>query len=61
MKKKKGENELFFRQFQQTIKEKYGVMADEMLSFFDDFALFFEEQHLPVTDFSKQHIDTSTG
>ena len=57
MKKKKGENELFFSEFQQTIKEKYGVMADEMLSFFDDFALFFEEQHLPVTDFSKKHID----
>jgi hypothetical protein len=57
VKKKKGENELFFREFQQTIKEKYGVMADEMLSFFDDFALFFEEQHLPVTELSKKHID----
>ena len=32
-------------------------MADDMLSFFDDLAMFFTEQHIPVTDFSKKHID----
>ena len=57
MNKKKVENERFFGEFEQTIKEKYGAMADDMLSFFDDLTLFFTEQHIPVTDFSKKHID----
>jgi hypothetical protein len=58
---KKIENERFFGEFEQTIKEKYGAMADDMLSFFDDLAMFFTEQHIPVTDFSKKHIDLLMG
>jgi hypothetical protein len=54
---KKIENERFFGEFEQTIKVKYGAMADDMLSFFDDLTLFFTEQHIPVTEFSKKHID----
>lgn len=58
---KKIENERFFSEFEQTIKEKYGAMADDMLSFFDDLTMFFAEQHIPVTDFSKKHIDLLMG
>lgn len=54
---KKMANERFFSKFEQTLKEKYGAMAADMLEFFNDFAMFFTEQKIPVTDFSKKHID----
>jgi hypothetical protein len=57
MNKKKVENERFFGEFEQTIKEKYGVMADDMLDFFDDFTMFFTEQKIPLRTFAKEHIN----
>ena len=57
----KGErmdNETIFEEFENTIEMKYGHMAEDMLSFFDEFTIFFEEENLDVARFTKKEIDT---
>lgn len=54
---KKMENERFFGKFEQTLKEKYGAMAPDMLEFFDDFTMFFTEEKIPIRTFAKEHIN----
>lgn len=61
MKAKTIDNETLFEEFEQTLEEKYGHMAEEMLTFFDDFTSFFTEQNLSVTKFTKKHIDQLMG
>jgi len=57
----KGErmdNETIFEEFGDIIEAKYGHMAEDMLSFFDEFTIFFEEENLGVARFTKKKIDT---
>ena len=61
LRKNKGEmmdNITIFEEFEDIIEAKYGHMAEDMLSFFDEFTIFFEEENLDVARFSKKKIDT---
>lgn len=57
----KGEmmdNETLFEEFEDIIEAKYGYMAEDMLSFFNEFTIFFEDENLDVARFTKKEIDT---
>lgn len=51
-------NEQLFEEFEDVIEAKYGHMAEDMLSFFDELTIFFEEENLDVNKFTKKQIDT---
>lgn len=64
LRENKGEmmdNVTIFEEFEDIIEEKYGHMAEDMLSFFDEFTIFFEEENLDVARFTKKEIDTLIG
>ncbi len=52
------DNETIFEEFEDIIEVKYGHMAEDMLSFFNEFTIFFEEENLDVNKFTKKKIET---
>ncbi len=52
----KMNNKKLFEEFEKTIEDRYGHMADDMLYFFDDFADFFDYGKIDVDGFNAKHI-----
>ena len=52
----KMNNKKLFEEFEKTIEDRYGHMADDMLYFFDDFADFFDYGKIDVDEFNAKHI-----
>jgi hypothetical protein len=49
-------NHKIWNAFEQQIEEKYGVVAESMLFYLQDFQQFFEEEELSIADLKEEHI-----
>lgn len=47
----------FFTEFRQTMEKKYGHMADDMIGFFKQVSIFFREEDINISKFTKKHIN----